>query len=234
MPPLTWLLPIAVIPLIIAFWYDHKRNKKIEKLESKVIEINTDFSQVKMNPNVLKVKQKKSSNQLPIIYDVMLLIVTVAMFIIAIYDIHIWIIYKASFHIFGLILFIACYMVIPGVVCTITFVQQKRHIKSGESDVIAKLSFTYNADDAQSVFNRCYKILKTMGADEPEPMDKPRLLTSSLKGSFITVVIKHLRTRKYTIDVSSDAKKIATIKYDFGRNKRNINIFKKLMLSDKI
>jgi hypothetical protein len=78
-----------------------------------------------------------------------------------------------------------------------------------------------------------------MKADSPTQMDadfddmeEPKLMKRPLKNSLITVIIKPIVDKRFKVDVSSDAKRVE-IRWDWGRNKRNINTFKKLMLSNQ-
>lgn len=204
--------------------------RKAHKKEAQAIE-NTDTTSI--NPNISKIESPEPPNRLPVFFDVVLLILTGIIFLGAAYEIIVMNISKASFNVLGLAFFTICFIGAPVLVWVDIFYWERKHIKSRESYRVGKTSFTYNADNIDIVFNRCYAVLNLMKADPPEQMNKPTLLKSSLKNSYITVTIKHIGARAFNIDVKSDAERVE-IWWDWGRNKRNINTFRRLMLSNRV
>lgn len=241
-----------VVLILLGLFYVSRANTISRK--SKVSEIqqpaNNESNDLDViNPNISKISNPEPHNQsiLDIVKSSLIpLVLTLGVFIGGIVQLIIWIIHKASFNPLGLILFIGCYWGIPIMIWYSTLFGSKKQRQTGISRVYSSTLFTYKADNVKEVFNRCFKVLDIMKAEPPTQMEvdfsdndkqaiikRPIKTFKILKPSNMVVIIRRIQDKDYNIDVSSDAQKLEA-EWDFGKNKKNINTFKKLMLSKKL
>jgi hypothetical protein len=234
--------PLDAVLILLGIFYVYRA--KIISRQSKMPPIETDNDADVINPSISKIITDEPSNKLSVLQIIrnnwIPLTLTAAVPIWAIIEIILWIIHKVSFNPIGLFLFIGCYLLFPSVIWYDTLFVKRKQMLTGKSKVFQSISFTYKSDNVKKIFNRCYKALDIMKAEPPTQMDadlydsdKPILIKRPI-GNFIMIVgIKHEDNNNFTINVSSDAKRLE-VEFDFGKNKRNINTFKKLMLSKNL
>jgi hypothetical protein len=236
--------PLDIILILLGIYYAFRaysisRQSKLTQSEQ-IIDNDSDV----INPSISKISSPEPHNQSPIFQilksNLIPLGLTLGVFIWGIIQIIIWLIHKASFNPIGLSLFIGCYTAIPLMIWYSTLFGSRKQRQTGRSRVYRSTSFTYKADNIKDVFNRCYKVLDIMKADSPTQMEvdfddnnKQAIIKRPVKRSNMVVTINLIDVKSYNIDVSSDSHR-PEVEWDCGKNDRNINTFKKLMLSKKL
>ncbi len=231
-----WLIPlIGLLILLGGYWYDHQRNKQLAEL-MRANTASLDIDSIKINPHITKIEQPQKPNRLPLLFNIVMAILCSMVFGFGVFSLYLWIDGKIqqelnTFLVIQWLVFYACFIGIP-IWLVVSLFLERKYIKSGQSHVAKRTSFIYKADKINDVFVRCYKVLSVMGAEAPTQMRMPKLIKSQLDKSYITVNIKYKSSKTYEVDILSDALRVE-IRWDFGRNKRNISTFKKLMLLDE-
>jgi hypothetical protein len=220
--PTQIALPLDIILIILGLLILYKlyRDWKLSRKTKVSVEM--------MNPDVKTIESPKMPRHLPSYYNIILIALALFAFLGATAEVAIWIHDKISFDTPKISFLIASYTGSIFVFYDTLFTARKQKLL-GQSYVWAGTSFRYKADNIEDVFDKCYKTLDMMCADSPTQMKRPTLIERPLKNSYITVKIIRKKKGVFNIDVESDAKMVET-RLDWGRNKRNISEFKRLML----
>jgi len=99
---------------------------------------------------------------------------------------------------------------------------QPKYYKQGRSHVTKEARITVT-NDADAVFDACYRVLDSMQATI-RIMERPNLLKAKVKDSMITITIIEIEGSKVRVYVLSDSKWL-TVRWDGGANQRNIDNF---------
>jgi len=102
------------------------------------------------------------------------------------------------------------------------FHTKSKYYKLGRSRVAKEARITI-ANDADTVFDACYRALDSMQA-AIRIMEKPNLLRANIRNSVMTITIIQIEGSKVRVYILSDSKWL-TIKWDGGANQRNIDNF---------
>jgi len=176
---------------------------------------------------LLKIEQRELSRRPPAILSIMSSICASLLLAFGIWVTYMWIagtvklqanyVTVLFFVMFiGLPLFILIYTVVDDF-----FIQPKCH-KLGMSLVAKEVKVTL-ANDIDTVFDACYRVLSSMQATI-KIVKKPRLLEAKIKDSIMTIKLRRIKGSKVRIYVLSDSKWL-TVRWDAGANQRNIDIF---------
>lgn len=95
--------------------------------------------------------------------------------------------------------------------------------KSGRSKV-AEPAVLVVEGELDKLFKQCQDVLGEMGGIISHLDIKSKLIKADLNKDEITIKIEHIRGLKYRILLLSDSK-LLSVRFDFGRNKRNIGTF---------
>lgn len=176
---------------------------------------------------LLKIEQRERSRRPPVILSIVSLISACVLLAFGVLVMYIWISGTVEFRMdLSTFLFFLLFIGLPLFIIIDTirddlFIQPK-YYKLGRSHVAKEARVTV-ANDADTVFDACYRVLRSMQATI-RIMEKPRLLKANIKNSVIIVRIRRIRGSKVQIYILSDSKWF-TAKFDAGVNQRNVDSF---------
>ena len=119
-------------------------------------------------------------------------------------------------------LFPMAFIVIPLIIIADYFHTKCKYYKLGRSRVAKEAKITI-ANDADTVFDSCYRALDSMRA-AIRIMEKPNLLRANIRNCVMTIRMIQIEGCKVIVYILSDSKWL-TIKWDGGANQRNIDDF---------
>ena len=227
-------IPLDVVLIVLAIVILYRQYKQAHQKILETQKVETISSS--LNTNVIRIVTPEPPNRLPIIFDVSILIICAFTFVIGGFQLGVWVFYEASFRPLGLFLFVVSYLIAPIVVSIDFLVIQRKHRREGRSEVYAETFIQYKASNVEAVFTKCNELLDIMKAKPPTQYDKnseSHQIRRMIKSSYFTIVITPIEGKLFEIHASSDSSRVE-IRWDFGRNKKNINTFKTLLLSKNL
>jgi hypothetical protein len=210
--------------LLPAIYYGIKIFDRLRQKER--IQSNAPATQTGIE-GLLKIEQRELSRRPPVILSIISLISACILLAFGVLIMYIWISGTVEFRMdistfFFFLLFIGLPLFI--IIDTIRddlFIQPK-YYKLGRSHVAKEAKVTV-VNDADTVFDACYRVLRSMQATI-RIMEKPRLLEAKIKDSVMTIKLRRIKGSKVQIYILSDNKWF-TAKFDAGVNQRNVDSF---------
>lgn len=170
-----------------------------------------------------KIEQREPSRRPPASLLLIPLIFSYLMLAFGIWAIYMWIAGIAKFQIdFVTVLVFVGFIGIPLWIISDHFFIQPKYYKRGRSHVAKEARVTV-ANDADTVFDACYRALDSMQA-AIRIMEKPNLLKANIRNSMMTITIIQIEGSRVRVYILSDSKWL-TVKWDAGANQRNIDSF---------
>jgi hypothetical protein len=99
---------------------------------------------------------------------------------------------------------------------------QPKYYRRGRSHV-AKEAIVTVANDADTVFDACYRVLNSMQA-AIIILERPNLFKAKVRNSVMTIVIRQIEESKVSVHTVSDSKWL-TVRWDLGGNQKNVDDF---------
>lgn len=215
-----WLYPILILPSAIYYGiriYRHRRHIKPTQNDKNTTNVRVD--------GLLRIEQRELGNSPPIILTIFSLLFAVLLLAFGIWVIYMWFvgIGKPQFD-FATLFFFIFFIGLPLYILIDQFFIQPKYDKIGKS-FVAKEARVFIANDPDTVFNACHRILEFMKATIVV-MNKPKLLKATIRNSVLTIKIRRIKGSRVAVYVLSDSKWL-TVRFDSGANQRNINTFLK-------
>lgn len=173
--------------------------------------------------SLLKIEQRELSNRPPVSLSLIPLIYSFLMLAFGGWVIYMWIARIIELQMdFWLVLFLGVFIVLPLYIIVDYFRTDRKYYKLGRSRVAKEARVTV-ANDVDTVFDACYRVLDSMQA-AISILEKPNLLKAKIRNSVMTITIIQIEGSRVRVYVLSDSKWL-TIKWDRGANQRNIDNF---------
>jgi hypothetical protein len=215
-----WLYPILILPAAIYYGirvYNHLRHKKSAQTDNLTAQTTAG--------SLLKIEQRELSNRPPVILSIVLLFCAFLLFAFGVFVIYGWVAGIAEFQMGGVTLcFFVLFICLPAYIFVDHFFIQPKYYKLDRS-LVAKEARIIIANDADAVFDACYKALDSMKATI-NIINKPKLLKAKIRNSVMTIKIRRIKGSTVGVYILSDSKWL-TVKFDAGANQRNIDTFLK-------
>jgi len=214
----SWLYPILILPAAIYYGIkviEYFRHKKAVQNNSRTAQIKT--------VSLLKIEQREPSRRPPVILSIMTLIPACILLTFGVWVIYTWIARQIEVHMdLWTVLLLVLFIVLPLVIIIDNFFTQPKYYKLGRSHVAKEARVTV-ANDIDTVFDACYRVLDSMQA-AISILEKPILLKAKTGNSVMTIRIIQIEESKVRVYILSDSKWL-TVKWDMGANQRNIDSF---------
>jgi len=214
----SWLYPILIFPTAIYYVI-----KIIEYFgHEKAVQDSSRPAQTK-TVTLLKVEQREPSRRPPVILLVLTLVPASILLTFGVWAIYTWITGRIEVHMDSwTVLFLVMFIGLPLFIMIDNFFTLPKQYKRGRSHV-AKEAMVTVANDIDTVFDACYRVLDSMQATITV-LEKPNLLKAKLRNSVMTIKIRRIKGSKVQIYILSDSRWL-TVKWDAGDNQRNIDRF---------
>lgn len=214
----NWLYLFLLLPAAIYYGiriFDRLRQKNHTQSNTRTAQTGIE--------GLLKIKQRELSSHPPLILTIISLIGAFLLLAFGSVVLYTWIagiiepqIDPESIAFLVLIIGFPLYTLID------YFFIQPKYYKLGRS-LVAKEAKIIVSNDADAVFDACYRVLGSMKATIRKA-EKPRLLKANIRDSVITMKIRRIKDSKVQVYILSDSKWL-TVKLDAGANQRNIDSF---------
>lgn len=170
-----------------------------------------------------KIEQYEPSRRPPVSLALIPVICALLLLAFGIGVIYMWIAGTAKFQMdFWTVLLFLGFIGLPlWIIADHLFIQPK-YYKQGRSHVAKEARVTV-ANDADTVFDACYRALDSMQA-AIRIMEKPNLLKANIRNYVMTITITQIEDSNVRVDILSDSKWL-TVRWDAGANQRNIDSF---------
>jgi len=177
--------------------------------------------------NVQRVEQREPDRHPPRYVSLVPVIGAFLLLGFSIWAIHIWITGVVTFQVnVEIVLFFLGFSVafvgLPLYIVIDHFYTQPKHYRCGRSHV-AKEAIVTVANDAETVFDACYRALGSMQA-AIIILKRPNLFKARVRNCVMTVIIRQIEDSKASVYVVSDSKWL-TVKWDMGANQKNMDDF---------
>jgi len=172
---------------------------------------------------LLKIEQRELVRRPPLILSILALICAFLLLVFGGASIYWWVAGIVKFEMnFWTVLFLIIFICVPLFIIIEYLGIDRHYYKLGKSRVAKEAKVTL-ANDIDTVFDACYRVLHSIQATI-KIVKKPRLLEAKIKDSVMTVKLRRIKGSKVQIYVLSDSKWL-TVRWDAGANQRNIDIF---------